>query len=260
MSKINIYIGITCLPKRDNNFDKCLESFKSQDMRPKKVFISYCKNYIRFPELNFNIELIEKYKNDDLFEFIESPVDYGPATKFIAPWSKIKEIEKDNLENTYLIVADDDRTYRSYFIKLFNDQINTKKDWAWTGHSEILSKNSNPWFFLPFGADGYSIKCTWMDKLINWYNKIINIKPEGTHIFYHDDYIYGCFLHYNSIQVRDTQKSSCHHNYVDDVSLTARMKKMGDNRGSSRNQRCFGAYQKLKKMLENTKEDNEVKI
>ena len=41
---LKIYVGITCLPGREDNFEKCLNSFLNQSKLPEKVFY---ENYNR---------------------------------------------------------------------------------------------------------------------------------------------------------------------------------------------------------------------
>lgn len=252
-SNPKLYVGITCIPGREGHFDKCLGALKNQKKLPEKVFISYCKNYNRFPDKNFDKNLISKYKNDPLFEFIECEDDKGPATKFLAPWERIKVYEKGNYENTYLIVGDDDKEYYNYFIENFHKIIREDPNSVFTGYIEILNKSKN--FSLAFGADGYNIKASWYDKLINWYNIITSIPGDGKEIFFHDDYIFSSFLHYNKIPIKSTRMRSYQHNWNDEFSLTTRMKKNHDDRGTRRNGKCWGAYNKVLLHLETGKDD-----
>ena len=246
---IKLYVGITCIPGREEYLEKTLTSFTQQKVLPQKVFVSYCKNYTRFPEKNFNKSIIEKFKNDELFEFIESDIDYGPATKFIIPIKKLLDIEKDNLNNTFVIVCDDDRTYYDYFLQVFNNLIKNNDKVVYTGYSEILDKNKN--FKLAFGADGYNIKGTWFQKLLNWYDQILSVENFGKEVWFHDDYTTSSFFHYNNIQIHNTGKRSCPHHFYDDISLTARMKKLKDDRGSKRNSKCGMAYNAVRSKINN---------
>jgi hypothetical protein len=252
-SPLKIYVGVTCLPGRENNFEKCLNSFLEQKRLPEKVFISYCKNYRRFPDKKFDTNMIEKFKQYPIFEFIESEEDYGPATKFIAPIHRLKEIEKDNLENVHLIVCDDDRTYYDYFINRFHGLISENNEKVYTGYLEIIEKNKN--LKIAFGADGYNIKGSWFDKLLNWYNKMLSIEPEGKETWYHDDYTCSSFFHYNLIPVQQTMKKSCHHSYVDEVSLTSMQHKKNDGRRSRLNSKCGICYCKIRSQCENNQDD-----
>uniref|UniRef100_A0A6C0BTL7 Glycosyltransferase n=1 Tax=viral metagenome TaxID=1070528 RepID=A0A6C0BTL7_9ZZZZ len=250
---LQLYVGLTCLPGREDNFEKCLNSFISQKRQPNKVFVSYCSTYKRFPDSKFDIKLIEKFKDNELFEFIESDIDYGPATKFMASINRLKEIEQNNLDNTYLIVCDDDRTYYDYFIDNYYNLIKNDNDRVYTGYLEMLDKNKN--FKIAFGADGYNIKGTWFDKLVNWYNTITSFEPEGKEAWYHDDHICSSFFHYNKLTVELTRKKSCHRNYVDEVSLTAFQNKRNDGRRTRLNSKCGMCYNKIRHNCNNNLDD-----
>lgn len=251
--EVKIYVGVTCLPGREDNFEKCLDSFLKQKRLPEKVFITYCKNYTRFPDKKFDTTMLDKFNSESIFEFIESEIDHGPATKFIVPIKRIKELEKDNLHNTHLIVCDDDRTYYDYFISTFHKLICENNEKVYTGFLEIIEKNKN--FKLAFGADGYNIKGTWFDKLINWNNKMLSIQPEGKETWFHDDYTCSSFFHYNKLPVQQTMKKSCHHSYVDGVSLTAMQHKKNDGRRSRLNSKCGMCYCKIRSQCENNQDD-----
>ena len=250
---LKIYVGLTCLPGREDNFEKCLKSFLNQSTLPEKVFVTYCKNYTRFPDKKFDTSMFEQFKEHSVFEFIESDIDHGPATKFIVPIKRLKEIEKDNLHNTHLIVCDDDRTYFDYFIGRFNELISQNNETVYTGFLEIIEKNKN--FRLVFGADGYNIKGTWFDKLLNWKDKMLSIKPEGKETWFHDDHVCSSFFHYNKLNVTQTMKKSCHHSYVDDVSLTTMQHKKHDGRRSRLNSKCSGCYCQIRSQCENNQDD-----
>ena len=64
---IKLYVGITCIPGREEYLEKTLTSFSQQKYLPNKVFISYCTKYTRFPDKNFDKSIIDKFKNDNLF-------------------------------------------------------------------------------------------------------------------------------------------------------------------------------------------------
>ena len=242
---LKFYVGVTCLPSREENLKKCLNSFIKQNNKPEKVFVSYCKKYKRFPELSFNTSVLEEFKNNSMFEFIECEEDYGPGTKFVAPFKRFKELEENNLENSYLLVADDDRTYYDYWIQTFNSILKANKNSVVTGHRDI----HNNGFSLIYGADGYSIKGTHYEKLVNWFHLNIS-RPRGNECWHHDDHIVSSFYHYNKIEILDTKKKSCHHSYVDQVSLTTRMKKRNDDRGSRRNGECGYVYSNIRGSIE----------
>jgi hypothetical protein len=250
---LKIYVGITCIPGRENNFDKCLNSFINQKKLPEKVFVTYCKNYVRFPDKKFDTSMFEKYKSNTMFEFIESEIDHGPATKYIVPIKKIKELEKDNLDNTHLIVCDDDRSYQNYFIERLNELITKDNEKVYTGHLEIIEGGKK--LKLAYGADGYSIKGSWFDKLINWTEKMLSIEPEGKETWFHDDYVCSSFFHYNTLSVDVIGKKTYHHNYADEFSLSALQHKKNDGRRSRLNGKCGACYCKIRSQCENNQDD-----
>ena len=251
---ISIYLGLTCIPGREKYFSDCIKSLINQKKTAKKIFISYCENYVRFKDQHFDEKLIDEFKNEPVVEFIKLQEDKGPATKFLAPWPRIKELEKNNLENCHLIVCDDDRNYCDFFVEHFTNLISQDDDVVYTGYIDILNKEKG--FNLIFGADGYNIKCSHYEQIIDWTNESLNTLPEGKESWHHDDFVVSSFLHLNKFKIKNTMKRMFSNKpFVDDVSLTKRLKTVHDDRGSRRNSKCWAVYNKILFNLQNKKVD-----
>ena len=117
---VDIYLSIAVIPGREDKLERCLKTIMKQEVMPKKIFISICTNYKRFPDKQYNRELyLNKYLENDLFELLETDVDYGPATKLIMPLLKLQKLE--NKDDVFILSADDDNEYQPNFVNTFTN-------------------------------------------------------------------------------------------------------------------------------------------
>ena len=214
----DIYLSIAVIPGREDKLERCLKTIMKQDVLPKKIFICTCTNYKRFPDKTYNKELhLNKYlEKTDLFELLESDIDYGPATKLIMPLSKLQNL--DNKEDVYILTADNDNEYQNYFVNTFYNCAERKlPKLIWTGYAEQRGKP----MATAFGADGILIPLNELDNYMKYYEIVTNHCNEW---FYHDDFIVYTYFYYKKFEIRKTPHLSKIVNEPwDEHSLTKRL-------------------------------------
>lgn len=214
----DIYLSIAVIPGREDKLERCLKTIMKQEVLPKKIFICTCTNYKRFTDKTYNKELhLNKYlEKTDLFELLESDIDYGPATKLIMPLLKLQNL--DNKEDVYILTADDDNEYQSYFINTFYNCAQKKiPKLIWTGYAEQRGKP----MATAFGADGILLPLNELGNYMKYYEIVTNHCNEW---FYHDDFIVSTYFYYKKFEIRKTSHLSKIVNEPwDEHSLTKRL-------------------------------------
>lgn len=241
---VDIYLSIAVIPGREDKLERCLKTIMKQEVMPKKIFISVCTNYKRFPDKQYNRELyLNKYLENDLFELLETDVDYGPATKLIMPLLKLQKLENKN--NVFILSADDDNEYQTYFIKTFTNCANQNKPkMIWTGYAEQRGKPMT----TAFGADGILLPLNTLDNYMKYYDIVTKDNSEW---FFHDDFIVSTYYYFKKYEIRKTQHlSKIVNEKWDEHSLTQRL---AENHDTGRNRQLgilIGSYNKLLPVFE----------
>ena len=223
MTEPKIYVCMSSIPFRAKRLPIVLDSILANKVLPDKIFINICEKYERFPEEKFDLSVLDKYKDNKLITINTNCEDLGPGTKILGCLDKLLEEEED-IENTYLITADDDLLYQPTFIQEFRKNIKKNPENSYTGFKwgRGLWVNTDK-FEICFGADGISFKLSQLKTLKNF---CLELFKTNLRFKFHDDFCFTSFLHLNKIKTikvsspsRFPQKKS---NYpvADEVSIT----------------------------------------
>ena len=191
-----IYVCMTSIPFRYKRLPFVIDSLLKNNILPDKIIVNLCENYERFPEDKFDISVLNKYKNNDLITINNNCKDYGPGTKILGCLDNLLETEKD-IENVYLLTADDDLLYKPTFIEEFKRCILLDSTKSYTGYQSNrgLKINNIP-FYVSFGADGISFKLSQLKKLKNFCLKLFETDIKFK---FHDDFCFTCYFNLNNI-------------------------------------------------------------
>lgn len=242
---VEIYLSIAVIPGREDKLERCLKTIMNQDVMPTKIFICICNNYKRFPDIKYNRELyLNKYlEKTELFELLESDIDYGPATKLIMPLKKLQQLENKN--NVYILTADDDNEYQKYFVNtFFNCARRQIPKTIWTGYAEQRGKP----MATAFGADGILLPLSELNNYMKYYDIVTKDNDEW---FFHDDFIVSTYFYYKKFEIRKTSHLSKIVNEPwDDHSLTKRLELKHDTGRMTQLSILIGSYNKLQPIFE----------
>lgn len=223
MTEPKIYVCMSSVPGRCKQLPHVVDSLLENKVLPDKIFINICEKYERFPEEKFDLAVLDKYKDNKLITIKSNCEDLGPGTKILGCLDKILEEEED-IENTYLLTADDDLLYKPEFIGKFKECISKDPTRAYTGFKWYRGlKINGERFEVCFGADGISFKLSQLTTLKDFCLKLFetNIKFK-----FHDDFCFTSFYHLNNVE---TSKVGGHvrfshiesnYSHADSVSLT----------------------------------------
>jgi len=197
---VNYIYSLTTIPKKFDNLYLTIDSLLNQTIKATKIIINIPKQYsLRF---NSSIEkdkidkFIEKYSNNEVIINLLNN-DYGPGTKLLGLFEN--NIINFDMENTYIILVDDDNIYKEDMIENF---INNNK----TNNCEVGSYHCYPLMDIMIGqgADGYFIKLNQINEFEKYYNVIKNYD----YINYHDDFYISYFFHLKKVNMNFIQYKS----------------------------------------------------
>lgn len=198
---VNYIYSLTTIPAKFDNLYLTIDSLLNQTIKATKIIINIPKQYsLRF---NSSIEkdkidkFIEKYSNNEVIINLLNN-DYGPGTKLLGLFEN--NIINFNMENTYIILVDDDNIYKEDMIENF---INYKKV---NINCEIGSYYCYPLMdiIIGQGADGYFIKLNHLNDFIKYYDVIKNYD----YINYHDDFFISYFFYLKKVNINFIQYKS----------------------------------------------------
>ena len=187
----NIYISISSIPPRQYQLINVIDSLLKNTVLPNKIIINICKKYDRYPNQVFDLTLFEKYKNNKLIYINLVDTDYGPITKIVGYLDELLKLE--DIDNKYILTADDDLPYKPNFIEAFINKNKLDSDCIFTGYMENKGKK----FYTCFGADGILIKLSYLHKIKEYANFLINKEIKFK---YHDDFIISSYFYLNNIK------------------------------------------------------------
>ena len=247
MTEPKIYVCMSSVPGRCKQLPHVVDSLLANKVLPDKIFINLCEKYDRFPEEKYDLSVLDKYKDNKLITINRNCEDLGPGTKIFGCLDQLLEEEKD-IENTYLLTADDDLCYRPEFVGKFKESISKDPTIAYTGFKwggglKINGKR----FEICFGGDGISFK---LSKLRTLKDFCLKLHEVSIKFKYHDDFCFTCFYHLNNIetskvrgQIRFSAKES---NIAQDLDyyIALTHSKVGGG-GSARDNALCRNYQRL---------------
>lgn len=225
---VKIYLCISTIPPRQKQLINVVDSILKNTVLPEQIIINICKTYFRFPEQKFDLTLLEKYKDNKLIKINLLDNDDGPITKVFGYLDELLKLE--DLDNKYILTADDDLLYKPTFIESFIKKVKKDNTVIWTGYQEARGKK----FQTCFGADGILMKLSILHKIREYayflFDKDIRFK-------YHDDFIFSSYFYLNGIESKRVGVNSrlnekeSKYSGLDDYSLTK--DKLGGNNGAN---------------------------
>lgn len=182
MSNMTKYIvSLSTIPSKFDTIHFSIDSLINQTLKPKKIIINIPKTYsFRFNSTSIPDEkiskFIEKYSQYNVFiNFIDN--DYGPGTKLLGLFNNIISID-ESIENTYVVILDDDLSYKPDMLEYFNNYIDDKD--ISVASYDVYRYND---IDIGQGSDGIFMKVSTLTKFIQYYNEIKDME----YINYHDD-------------------------------------------------------------------------
>lgn len=109
-----IIISLTTIPSRINYIEETLKTLFNQDYPIDHISLALPSKWKREPHRSCEIPTF--ISNSSKIKILQSDKDWGPATKLIPLLQQIKSIE-ESIENTYIVVVDDDRLYPKNMVR-----------------------------------------------------------------------------------------------------------------------------------------------
>jgi len=182
----NYIISLTTIPSKFEFIYLSIDSILNQTILPEKIFLHIPKIYsFRFENQIIPLEKIDKFKEkypNIIVNIIDK--DYGPGTKLLGLFCNniIENIKPD----TYIVLVDDDLTYKPFFIERFN-KLNESNNIEVASYYSYTYNNIT----IGQGADGFFIKKNTLDSYLKYYDII----KDQNYIFYHDDFYLSFYFH-----------------------------------------------------------------
>jgi hypothetical protein len=182
----NYIVSLTTIPSKFESIHFSIDSILKQTILPEKIFLHIPKVYnFRFENQEIPLEKIDKFKEkypNIIVNIIDK--DYGPGTKLLGLFCNniIENIGPD----TYIILVDDDLTYKPSLIEGFN-KLNESKNIEVASYYCYTYKKIT----IGQGADGFFIKKNTLDSYLKYYDII----KDQNYIFYHDDFYLSFYFH-----------------------------------------------------------------
>ncbi len=173
-----IYVSISTIPQRVKYINKAINSLLNQTKKPDKIFVNIPYKFKRFSEI---IEETQIPKFNSSIVEVTRCEDYGPGTKLLGSLNKLEE-------DSLLILADDDHTYKDYMIEKFFYFYSKAPNNA---YSFFVYPIEN--FPVGQGADGFAINTNHLKGIKTFYEKVVKDYKE---LFLNDDVWISYFLYF----------------------------------------------------------------
>ena len=173
-----IYVSISTITQRVKYINKAINSLLKQTKKPDKIFVNIPHKFKRFNEI---IEETQIPKFNSSIVEVTRCEDYGPGTKLLGSLNKLEE-------DSLLILADDDHTYKDYMIEKFFYFYSKEPNSA---YSFFVYPIEN--FPVGQGADGFAINTNHLKGIKTFYEKVVKDYKE---LFLNDDVWISYFLYF----------------------------------------------------------------
>lgn len=185
----NYIISLTTIPTKFDNLYLTIDSLINQTVLPNKIIINIPKLYnFRMNNNEISIDkinnFIDYYSKFNVFINLLNE-DYGPGTKLLGLLNS-DIITNIDINNTYIILVDDDLIYKPYMIECFDNYIKLNN----CNICSFYRYNYNN-IKIGQGSDGFLIKLNILDKFLDYYNII----KDYDYIKYHDDFYISYYLY-----------------------------------------------------------------
>ena len=187
----DIYISLTTIPSRFKNIYPCIDSLLNQLFLPTKIIVNIPLQYnFRFDNTSISENDIQEFKNHysytDKVEVFRCNFDYGPGTKLIG-------LLKNNisLNNSFIVLVDDDVTYKNTFIQGFIPYLYEKSVasyWVYDFGDLRIGQ----------GVDGFLIHSNLLSNFLKYYKLI----KDEAFINFQDDVYISFFFKILNIPIR----------------------------------------------------------
>ena len=194
---IKLYASVTSIPGREYYLVKAIDSLLKQKISLDKIYITICDSYVRFPNEQFNVKVLNKYKNNNIIEINTNSPDFGPSTKLFGSYNKIMRLSHNT---KFIILIDDDSIYDELFIFNFYEKL--KKSYvknAYCGDCYFYKT-----MFMGQGYSGFAVNIDVFNKYELYYSYFVKKYPL---VFYHDDFIMSSFLKLKQMNIKKIENN-----------------------------------------------------
>lgn len=189
--KLNIIIGMTSIPDREDCAVETIKSILNQSLLPDKIILTICNTYERFPNKKYNVNYIKKNIDNPLLKIHYSDVDYGPISKLFGTMDEISIFE----QNTFIILIDDDLIYKPYMLQTFYNNIIKDSSNAYSFLTHYNKANN---CYVGQGSTGFVLNVDILDDIKRYYHDCILYDKR---LYYQDDLIISTYLSYKKCKV-----------------------------------------------------------
>lgn len=185
-NRIPVILGITTLPSRIAHMRPCLESLLDGLQVPDKIYLSVPQVSLRektgyeIPAFFHEPGFAEK------IAILRLERDYGPGTKLLGMLSRITE-------PSYVVIADDDVTYRRFFLRRLIEYQRTDHHACHSWHVYSLAG-----LRVGQGVDGISFWSPNLEGVWDFYETYV----AGTDLMFHDDLWISFFLMSRNVPIK----------------------------------------------------------
>jgi hypothetical protein len=193
-----IYVGLTTIPPRMPNIERCIESLVAQTVPADKILLCIPARYRRFGDpgrLPFDPD-----RFGGRVEIVRLPEDFGPGTKLLGSFGRAA---RDRAE--LLVLADDDLVYQPHMLETFTEQFRAQPHAAASFHTYRYHGLT-----IGQGADGSALPVGRLDGLLDYHREASKC-PEA---FFVDDLWLSYFLWLKGIPIVDLSAKAGGHGYI----------------------------------------------
>ena len=181
-----VFIGITTLPSRIGLMRPALESLLEGSMVPDRIFLSLPKTALRDEGPYVIPDFFREPPFSEKVEIVRIPEDYGPGSKLLGMLGKITQ-------PCYVVLADDDVTYKKFFLRRLIEHQRRDHQSCFSFFTYSLGGLS-----VGQGVDGFSFWSPNLDGIFDFYRQHI----AGRDVMFHDDVWISYYMMSKGIAVR----------------------------------------------------------
>lgn len=219
-----IVVSLTTIPSRGAELLRNVKKFiKTQNQSIDTFFINIPKQYKRFKE-KISPRIIEELQKIPKVVILNLENDVGPASKYLGP------LENENMDQTLLIIIDDDRLYNynlvrhfliayrsfpqyEFYAGLWNYFFNKKYKYLTNDFLEITIKQEKNIPNFQFGDGlggffGFCLKLENKEKFIRYHYDIFSRYKKS---FFHDEGISMNYIKNNELPIVYLKQVGCLH-------------------------------------------------
>ncbi|MDC0141995.1 glycosyltransferase family 2 protein [bacterium] len=230
---------MTSIPPRAHQLPNVINSILNNTVKPDKIIITLCNKYNRF-DGSYNMSYLTEFKDNDIIKinFIEK--DLGSVTKLIGSLDKL--LTEDNIDDIYLLTADDDLPYSKNWIKNFVRRLKSEPNTVWYGFGQKQAHSVKGGIFTAFNADGITYKLNKLHTFKNYCDLLISDNKKWA---LHDDMCFSSWFKLNNIKMKKIREKSRIYGIYPHVDKHSITKNTFPRNGVPRNNALARSYFKL---------------